>query len=238
MCTLAWGQTGAGVWVCFNRDEKRSRPQSEQPRLHQGNEHPLIYARDPRGGGTWFAASTAGFVVALLNHYPAGGFPQGKFARSRGQLVLELATASSADAALGQLELTDWTDFAPCYLFILSHRVTGSIAWDGAMLSSLPDGGHFWTTSAHNSDEIRAWRNKWWTDQSGSDEMTPAVAASLMRRTQPAEPACGLTMDRSDARTLSQIECSLQGKSCRFLYREREPEGLGYKDPVLIEFPV
>ena len=42
-------------------------------------------------------------------------------------------------------------------------------------------------------------------------------------------------MDREDARTVSQIELVLGREAIRYTYRARDPDGLGYLDPVTIE---
>ena len=52
------------------------------------------------------------------------------------------------------------------------------------------------------------------------------------------QPAYGLTMDRSDARTQSQTLVEMDPKVIRFSYRQRDPDGSGFLDPVIIEEPI
>jgi hypothetical protein len=237
MCTLAWGETGAGLWICFNRDEQRDRRLAEAPRIHEQAEARVIYARDPQGGGTWFAASTAGFAVALLNCYPEEDTVPEPGKRSRGKLVLKLAGADSGEAALDRLESSDLADYAPFFLFILSPDGVTGIAWDGNQLTIPETRDNFWTTSSFAASEVIAWRKAWWARQLADHGSDPAALAECLRQPQADKPAYGATMDREDARTLSQIDLRIGRGSCTFTYREREPEGSGYDPPVIINFP-
>ncbi len=81
--------------VAANRDEFLDRPASG-PRLLQ-REPPAVGGVDLQAGGTWLAASAAGFFVGLTNQRPTKRRPPAP--RSRGELVLEaLATGSVAGA--------------------------------------------------------------------------------------------------------------------------------------------
>ncbi|MEX0330861.1 MAG: NRDE family protein [Puniceicoccaceae bacterium] len=233
MCTLAWGEAEAGFLICFNRDEQRSRPLAEDPRLHPADPVPLIYACDPQGGGTWFAASTRGFAVALLNNYPGSAMDPSDSYRSRGELVLKVASMAAQEAAVW-LEEEDFSSYAPFFLFILDPEAVLGIEWDGKQMHRINPSNDFWTTSSHQPEAITAWRRQWWNEQFHAAGGTPLDMAGLMRRTHPGKPSHGLTMDRPDARTLSQIELLISTGTIRFTYRAREPEGQGYREPVEI----
>jgi hypothetical protein len=236
MCTLAWRKSGGGLWICFNRDEKRARDPAEAPLLHEVEGHPVIYARDPQGGGTWFAASTAGFAVALLNCYLEGDTVPQAGRLSRGKLVLNLAGADSWEAALERLKQCDFTNYSPFYLFILSPDEVRGAAWDGNQLTCPQPRDDFWTTSSYATAEVIAWRQGWWGHQLAANESGPAALAESLRRPMPERPAFGATMDREDARTLSQIELHLDQGNCSFTYRLRESDGLGYGPPMVLDF--
>src|SRR5437899_8120748 len=114
MCTLIIGRMGrmgrdlptAGhVLLAANRDEDPARP-SEPPQLLL--DHPrIVGGRDAVAGGTWLAlrvgsdrgtaAEREPAAVMLLNRPPLSGRPPGR--RSRGRLVLDVASARDARAA-------------------------------------------------------------------------------------------------------------------------------------------
>ena len=235
MCTFAWGTAeGSGFWCCFNRDEQRSRATAEAPVLHEHGHAPAIYARDPDGGGTWFAVSTTGYVVALLNHYPAGAASREHGRRSRGLLVRELAHASSASAAVNRFMGTDLSRYAPFFLFLIAPGDAAGYAWDGSALTFPAPEGRLWTTSSIRQEEVAAWRRRRWS--TAFAEGVPGVeeAGALMRERCPDDGALGFTMDRPDARTVSQIEMSWRETGIRFSDREREKQGGGYQAPVAV----
>ena len=237
MCTLAWGEEGNSLWICFNRDELRIRPPAEPPAIHHGTGPAAVYARDPQGGGTWFAASQSGFAVALLNHYPTGKGPLPHHTRSRGLLVVDLVETGTPQQAGRLLQSTDLAAFSPFCLFILSPHETNAFAWDGEQLQPLEYERPFWTTSSYKPEEVLAWRTGWWLARVENRNLDQAEASRLMRQAWPENPACGLTMDRVDARTLSQIQLELAPAGLTFAYRERETEGSGYGQPSRIQLP-
>ena len=233
MCTLAWAKADTGFWICFNRDEQRTRPQAEPPRVHPADPVPLVYARDPQGGGTWFAASTAGFAVALLNNYPRIPRDHPEEHQSRGQFVLRVAALPLHELAALSREI-DFTNYAPFFLFILSPERVISLEWRGERLEEVVPGDRFWTTSSHLTEAIPAWRRNWWREQFRDTGERPEEMARLMRDTVPDNPAHGLTMDRADARTLSQIELLISGEEIRFTYPARQTGGKAYMAPLVI----
>ena len=100
MCTLIVGRDVVApgtVLLVANRDEDPSRP-SDPPGLL--SDHPwVVGGRDRRAGGTWLAVREGRAVVAILNRRDRSGepAPPAPDRRSRGALVLEVATASDPE---------------------------------------------------------------------------------------------------------------------------------------------
>lgn len=232
MCTVAWGNSHDRLWVCFNRDEQRSRPPAGDPQLHPGPNGPIAYARDPKGGGTWLAAAP-GFAVALLNAYPeAGSAPAGQ--RSRGLLVLDLAECPTAAEAFNRLAREDLKAYAPFYLLLCKPDSVSGFLWDGSKLSFPRFKDCFWTTSSIESEAVVAWRRANWERTAGRLGDDPERAADLLRQTNPEQPAYGTAMNRPDARTVSQVLLILGVDGFVFTYRAREPHGPGFEAPVTL----
>lgn len=232
MCTLAWGSTGEGQWVCFNRDESRTRSRALPPSIHRSGCRELLYPLDPDGGGTWFAADSNGTVVALLNRYPQGSAPPPSARRSRGKLVLELASMGPHVELSGMLPETDLSPYPPFHLFLMqADRVTG-YTWDGGTLAPADFRPGFFTTSSREPDTVAAWRSAFWKKARQETSARGALgAARILRHTEPADPALGPTMDREDARTVSQLLLTTDRNGLAVRYREREPAGDGYRAP-------
>jgi hypothetical protein len=236
MCTVAWGDSDDGLWVCFNRDEQRTRSPAEAPRLHSGPNGPVAYARDPDGGGTWLAAA-AGFAVGLLNAYPADPGSASRGRKSRGLLVCELAQCATAMEAFNKLADEDLGPYAPFYLLLCKPDSVTGFAWDGSALAfpRVEDG--FWTTSSVDPGPVAAWRHDWWMRQAGGACNDAERAGALLRQTCPDRPAYGTTMDRADARTVSQTLLKLKPAGFAFTYRPREADGAGFEAPLTVRFP-
>ena len=234
MCTLAWGTKKGRLWACFNRDEQRSRPEAELPRMVGKPGHRRVYARDPLGGGSWFVAAEEGFAVALLNHHPDGWSSEKVYPQSRGQLVLEASRIPGEDGIRSLLQANHLRSYPPFHLFILKQRDSLAFTWDGSSLKKVTCPQEFITTSSFRQESIIPWREQWWKEQTAGMDLDDASAAELLRQCDVENPAWGTTMDREDARTVSQIQLRMEGTRFRFLYSQRDPEGKGFLQPVIL----
>ena len=70
MCTVSFISTGDQYVITSNRDEHISRPLALQPQEETIGSVKVLFPRDPKAGGTWFALNEKGAVAVLLN----GGF--------------------------------------------------------------------------------------------------------------------------------------------------------------------
>lgn len=235
MCTLAWGSDGRACWSVFNRDERLGRPVAGPPSLQPGPNGPLLFARDPEGGGTWFAGSLHGFAVALLNHYPACPERSPAGLRSRGLLVLDLAGGSSMASARERLSRCSLSRYAPFHLLVLGLEQADGWTWDGQHLRASRPPDTFWTTSSWEPQQVVSWRREWWRKQDAGSPVDPDRVSRLLRTFNPDQPAFGPTMEREDARTVSQVEWRVTESVCRFVYRPRQAAGPGYDPPVVLE---
>jgi uncharacterized protein with NRDE domain len=234
MCTLAWGGDAGQLWACFNRDEQRSRPVAEMPELLGEPGSRRAFARDPMGKGTWFAVSERGYLVALLNNYPEERGDQGIFHRSRGQLVLQLAGQTTAIAADRFLRKDDLRTFAPFHLFILSMDKSFSYTWDGTALWPLACPRNFWTSSSYLQDKVVAWRTSFWEERCKGKSLNALISGEILQECSTENPAYGLTMDREDARTVSQIRVQMDESGFTFQYLGRDMHGPGYLQPFCL----
>lgn len=96
MCTLIVGRDVVApgtVLLVANRDEDPARP-SDPPGILSRRPR-VVGGRDRRAGGTWLAVRERRAVVAILNRRDRSGepAPAAPDRRSRGALVLEVATA-------------------------------------------------------------------------------------------------------------------------------------------------
>jgi uncharacterized protein with NRDE domain len=106
--------------VAANRDERLDRPATAMTVLDAGPPR-ILGGRDELAGGTWLAVNDRGVVAGLTNRPVEAGRDPTK--RSRGELPLLLARATSAEAAVAALEAeVDPSDYNPAWILVGDRR--------------------------------------------------------------------------------------------------------------------
>lgn len=100
--------------VAANRDEFYQRPAEPVQVLADGPR--VLGGLDVPSGGTWLAANAHGVVVGVTNWPLPAGPDQRR--TSRGQLILDLASASSATAAAERLAAVDGARYNPAFFLL------------------------------------------------------------------------------------------------------------------------
>ena len=67
MCTVSFVNNKGAAIITSNRDEKVVRPGAVEPRNYSHKGKNIMYPKDSKAGGTWFAIDEYGNVVVLLN---------------------------------------------------------------------------------------------------------------------------------------------------------------------------
>ncbi|MBZ5588183.1 MAG: NRDE family protein [Acidobacteriia bacterium] len=113
LLALSRDSGGGELWIAANRDEHLDRPW-QPPRVLV--EAPLVFGgRDLAGGGTWLAANLdAGFVVGVTNARLGAELRE----RSRGRLVLDIASERSLPDALALLAEIEWPRYGEFNLLL------------------------------------------------------------------------------------------------------------------------
>jgi hypothetical protein len=105
MCTVTFLPLGDKLVFTSNRDEALSRPLALFPAIEEYNGKKLLFPKDPRAGGTWFAASADGIVAVLLNGAFVRHIPTGDYRKSRGLVLLDIIASRNPFAELHTYEL-------------------------------------------------------------------------------------------------------------------------------------
>jgi len=114
MCTVVILRRPGHRWpliIATNRDEMADRPWLP-PGRHWADRAEVTAGRDLLAGGSWLGVNDTGVVAGVLNRQGSLGANPAR--RSRGELVLEaldLADASAAAQALGDLDGRAWRSF-------------------------------------------------------------------------------------------------------------------------------
>ena len=226
MCTVTWLATPGGYELFFNRDELRSRLRARSPARGERGGVAFIAPMDGNSGGTWLLVNAHGLSVGLLNFYEATSRARvdshGRRWISRGQLVLDLASAVDAEdvsRCLAGLDLSRYRPFT--LLAVEAERAAGTVwRFDGATLARPPLELPFLTSSSYDAaavDEARrpllARPGVW----------TVGGLLDFQRSHEPERGPLSPCMHRADARTVSFSRIRVDGGNISFEYGDGPP---------------
>ncbi len=236
MCTATWTTDDEGHHhLFFSRDERRSRSTAEPPRVREVDGTRILAPRDPDGGGTWILGNEFGLGVCLLNAWAeqAAAKPG---ERSRGLLLMDLATARELDEARDRLtRALQKTRYAPFQILILDSG--GAILrhhWNGTELRARPiPAPPIVVSSAVSEEEVGRRRARLLAGLDGDP-----VEALRSFHLDPGTPdAQSVRMSRPEARTVSLTQMTLiAGPSVRMRYWARRGDG-PFDDPDEASLP-
>ena len=90
MCTVSFVRANDSIIITSNRHENIRRQNAVKPALYESSDKRIIFPKDPRAGGTWFAATDTGVVCVLLNGAFEKHIPVPPYRKSRGLVLLEI----------------------------------------------------------------------------------------------------------------------------------------------------
>lgn len=232
MCSVTWTHPRAGGLVlCFNRDEKHTRPAGLPPCVWGAGS--FLAPRDAAGGGTWMAVRRDGVVLALLNHYPAG-FSPAAAAPSRGALIPSLA---AEEEKLSTITLRPHLrpGMNPFRLLCLmpGDQRAQLFTWDGTMLTQRRLAARhtgFLTSSSWNTAAVLTSRHavfRQWRKRRPQPSLDDLVA--FHRETEnPHGAAWAVCMSREDARTVSLDIVHLHEGAAAMTHHHRPHDAPGF----------
>ncbi|MBR9854685.1 MAG: NRDE family protein [Algicola sp.] len=159
MCTVSYISTGGQRFITSNRDEHISRPLALEPKEETIGSMKVLFPKDPKAGGTWFAINENGSVAVLLNGGFVGHRPTGDYARSRGLVLLDIIASENPIALLQEMKLSRIEPFT----LVLYTSELLEFRWDGHQKYFRPmdrDKNHIWSSATLYKDEVIEHRQK------------------------------------------------------------------------------
>lgn len=209
MCTASWLTASDRFHFLFNRDERRTRAVGLPPQLLRAEGVAYLAPLDPDSGGTWFAATEGGLLLALLNR-SVDGQPAAAGRRSRGSLIPELVAARDLADVAARLSAQELGDCAPFRLFAdLAGAGSLGAVWDGQRLASQPitTTSGLLCSSSCGDQEVTRVRSELWTARRPQREAAGLEELRRFHRShQPTRSAASVCMHRDDAATVSHLE--------------------------------
>lgn len=229
MCTVSWIHDDAGYQLLFNRDEKRTRKPAMMPRLAVREGARFLAPVDGDFGGTWIASNEFGVSVCLLNGANLTGSSDGhsRKARSRGLLLLDLISSSSAAAVCEHVRETELAAFAPLTLAVFEPgKPTALVEWNGSQKTFVSQSQPCFmlTSSSFDTEEVRKTRQEEFARLTASAPPCDATLLTAFHRShRPARNAYSVCMHRPDAKTVSFSRVRVSPAETTFLYAPAAP---------------
>jgi hypothetical protein len=160
MCTVSFVNSNGKIIITSNRDETILRP-AIPPKNYLVNGKNIIFPKDPKAGGTWYAIDENANVLVLLNGAAEKHKWNPPYSRSRGLVVLELI---SSDSALLSWQKIGLDGVEPFTLVLYEAQKLYQLRWNETAkeLAALDEKHNYvWSSTTLYPNEIRAKRSEW-----------------------------------------------------------------------------
>jgi uncharacterized protein with NRDE domain len=158
MCTVSYVRTNDAAIITSNRDEHIRRENAAAPDFHDLPNKKIIFPRDTKAGGTWFAAADNGTVAVLLNGAFKKHLARPPYRKSRGLILLEII---EAEAPLSFFRAFNLQHIEPFTVVLNQPGSLHELRWDGVDKheKSLDiQGRYIWSSATLYTDEVIAFR--------------------------------------------------------------------------------
>ncbi len=215
MCTVSFVFAHGKTIITSNRDEKVARPNAIAPKSYLVNNKKIIFPKDQKAGGTWYAVDEHSNVLVLLNGADEKHIVSENYKKSRGLIVLDLIGSKSPFETWKTIDLNN---IEPFTLVLFENPNLYQLQWNGETKTELQlnsNQNYIWSSSTLYPSAIREKRANWFATfidtTRGTAELSvakPEVNATEMfnfhRYTEEENQENGLVINRNDfLKTLS-----------------------------------
>ncbi|HMI06628.1 MAG TPA: NRDE family protein [Flavobacterium sp.] len=227
MCTVTFVRVSGKTIITSNRDDQVLRSAIE-PRNYSINNKNILYPKDPKAGGTWYAVDEKGTVLVLLNGAAEKHKWNPPYRKSRGIVVLDII---SAESPIAFWEMIDLDGIEPFTIVLFEDGRLYQLRWNGAQKETVglnPEQNHIWSSTTLYPKEIRDHREKLFREflenKPNPDE---TEMFHFHRYTENGDRQNGLVIERSgQLRTLSITQTVIEKNKVTMLHSDL----IGQKD--------
>lgn len=232
MCTVTFVSSNNKIIITSNRDEKIIRPSAVEPKNYAVNNKNIMFPKDAKAGGTWYAVSEEGTILVLLNGADEKHEVKLPYRRSRGLIVLDII---SSDNAVEAWNIINLDNIEPFTLVLFQNNNLYQLRWNGTEKTKVSldvSECHIWSSSTLYSKEIREKRAIWFNsflettrikaEQSGVEyEITEDEMYNFHRYTENDNSENGLIINRNDLmKTLSITQSVIEKNKVTLLHHD------------------
>lgn len=222
MCTVSFVQANGKIIITSNRDEKTLRPNAIEPQSYSINNKKIIFPKDNKAGGTWFAINEDGTVLVLLNGAEEKHQLQESYRKSRGLIVLDLISSATV---LAEWDAIDLNNIEPFTLVLFENGKLYQLRWNEINKSKIEldiEKNHIWSSSTLYSATVRAERAHWfYTFLDAKPEVNEQELFNFHRYTETENTQHGLVINRNDLlKTLSITQAVIEKNKVAIHYND------------------
>jgi Transport and Golgi organisation 2 len=222
MCTVSFVHSNGKIIITSNRDEKVIRPNAIEPKNYLINNKKIVFPKDQKAGGTWYAVDEHSNVLVLLNGADEKHEVTGNYKKSRGLIVLEIIGSSSPFEAWQTIDLDI---IEPFTLVLFENHKLYQLRWNGKEKNVLEldsNQNHIWSSSTLYSAAIREKRANWFYDFL---DIQPEVNADELfnfhRYTERENTEHGFVINRNDTlKTVSITQAVIEKNKVEIHYTD------------------
>lgn len=222
MCTVSVVSANGKIIISSNRDEAVYRPKAIEPRNYLVNNKNIIFPKDPKAGGTWFAVDENGIVLVLLNGANEKHIHQPPYRKSRGLIVLDIISSLSPITFWYEIDLLE---IEPFTIILFQNNQLFQLRWDGKNKDSIQlevGINHIWSSTTLYSKDIRDNRSNLFDAFLNSKSIVSEKDMFHFHRyTEEGNQENGLVINRNETlKTLSITQAILEENKVEIVYND------------------
>lgn len=239
MCTVSYVSHSGRSFITSNRDEHIGRETAYAPVFESINDKKIIFPKDAKAGGTWFAASEEGVVAVLLNGAFEKHQPTPPYRKSRGLVLLDIISSHKPFELIAGINLNR---IEPFTLILYQQHSLTELRWDGDMKHEKEldaSGNYIWSSATLYSGEVIQHRKELFNRFITAEEKPAAEAIAAFHSNDHNDEENGFVINRSNGmRTFSITQAVVQPGKIDFrhidLLKNQQFEETMYIRPALI----
>jgi uncharacterized protein with NRDE domain len=223
MCTVSFINNDGKIIITSNRDEQIIRPNAVAPEFYTINNKKILFPKDAKAGGTWFAVAQNGKIIVLLNGAKEKHqFKSNYYQKSRGLIVLDLISSDNILEAWNKISLEKVEPFT---LVVYENKALFQLQWNEIQKDSIKldiSEKYIWSSSTLYSKEVREQRSNWFYDfANAKNNISETDLYNFHSNTEIDNAEYGLIINRNNLlKTISISQVVIEDNNLTFDYHD------------------
>ena len=222
MCTVSFVRVNDSVIITSNRDENIERENAAAPDFHLLQNKKVIFPKDAKAGGTWFAAADNGNVSVLLNGAFQKHTANPPYRKSRGLILLQIIENDEPFTFFKSLNLDNIEPFT--IVLYQADNFLYELRWDGNAKheKQLNVNGHYiWSSSTLYSNEVIERREKLFNEFISIQQNITAESIHGFHAHNHGDDENGFVISRQNGmKTFSITQAVIKDNTIQFLHTD------------------